>query len=98
MQWYDRRFINEECGAHERRTVYRKEEKTMCTAATYLTKNHYFGRNLDLEFSYHETVTITPRRKPFAFRHMGTIGQHQAMIGMAFVVGDYPLYLSLIHI
>ncbi|MEE1114180.1 MAG: choloylglycine hydrolase family protein [Eubacterium sp.] len=64
----------------------------MCTAATYLTKNHYFGRNLDLEFSYHETVTITPRRKPFAFRHMGTIGQHQAMIGMAFVVGDYPLY------
>ena len=24
----------------------------MCTAATYYSKDHYFGRNLDLEFSY----------------------------------------------
>ncbi|WP_277046045.1 linear amide C-N hydrolase [Sharpea azabuensis] len=35
----------------------------MCTAATYKTKDFYFGRNLDLEFSYHETVTVTPRNK-----------------------------------
>ena len=37
----------------------------MCTAITYNTKNHYFGRNFDLEFSYKETVTITPRNYPF---------------------------------
>ena len=43
----------------------------MCTAATYYTKDHYFGRNLDLEYSYHETVTITPRNYPFQFRKMG---------------------------
>ncbi|MBR5582885.1 MAG: linear amide C-N hydrolase, partial [Phascolarctobacterium sp.] len=30
----------------------------MCTAITYTTKDHYFGRNLDLQFSYNETVTI----------------------------------------
>ena len=40
----------------------------MCTAAVYATKNHYFGRNLDLEFSYHETVTITPRNKVLPMR------------------------------
>ena len=34
----------------------------MCTAATYLTDSFYFGRNLDLEYSYQESVTITPRR------------------------------------
>lgn len=64
----------------------------MCTAATYKTKDHYFGRNLDYEFSYNETVTITPRNYPFNFRTKGCIKSHYAMIGMAFVQKDYPLY------
>ena len=64
----------------------------MCTAATYKTKDHYFGRNLDYEFSYSETVTITPRNYPFHFRRMGDMPTHYAMIGMAFVQADYPLY------
>lgn len=64
----------------------------MCTAATYKTKDFYFGRNLDYEFSYNETVTITPRNYPFNFRTMGKNYNHYAMIGMAFVQKDYPLY------
>ena len=64
----------------------------MCTAATYKTKNHYFGRNLDYDFSYGETVTITPRNYPFCFRRMGEIPVHYALIGMAFIQQDYPLY------
>ena len=64
----------------------------MCTAATYKTKDHYFGRNLDYEFSYSETVTITPRNYPLHFRRMGDMPIHYAMIGMAFVQENYPLY------
>ena len=64
----------------------------MCTAITYQTKDHYFGRNLDLDYVYQETVTITPRRYPLRFRQMGTLDRHYAMIGMAYVLGDYPLY------
>ena len=64
----------------------------MCTAASYKTKDHYFGRNLDYEFSYSETVTVTPRNYPFHFRRMGDMPTHYAMIGMAFVQQDYPLY------
>ncbi len=64
----------------------------MCTAATYKTKDCYFGRNLDYEFSYNETVTITPRNYPFSFRALGRIDSHYAMIGMAFVQDGYPLY------
>lgn len=63
----------------------------MCTAATYKTKDHYFGRNLDYEFSYGESVAVTPRNYPFRFRRMGQRNSHYAMIGMAFVQ-DYPLY------
>ncbi len=64
----------------------------MCTAVSFLAKNHYFGRNLDYEFSYNETVTITPRNYPFKFRRMGENNKHYAMIGMAFVQENYPLY------
>lgn len=64
----------------------------MCTVATYTTKDHYFGRNLDLEFSYNETVTVTPRNYPFQFRKVKALESHYAMIGMAFVVDNYPLY------
>ena len=69
----------------------------MCTAITYNTKDHYFGRNLDLEYSYHETVTITPRNYPFKFRKVKEINNHYAMIGMAYVAGDYPLYYDAIN-
>ena len=64
----------------------------MCTAATYRTKDHYFGRNLDYEFAYNQTVTVTPRNYPFVFRRMGEMKSHYAMIGMAFVQQNYPLY------
>lgn len=64
----------------------------MCTAITYKTKDHYFGRNLDYEFSYGEVITITPRKYPFSFHRVADIKKHYAMIGMATVVDNYPLY------
>ncbi len=64
----------------------------MCTAISFKTNHHYFGRNLDYEFSYHETVTITPRNYAFNFLEKGVNSHHFAMIGMAYVVNDYPLY------
>ena len=69
----------------------------MCTAITYNTKNHYFGRNLDLEYSYQETVTISPRNFPFNFRKVDAIKNHYAIIGMAYVSDNYPLYYDAIN-
>ncbi|MBO7718529.1 MAG: choloylglycine hydrolase [Methanosphaera sp.] len=65
----------------------------MCTAANIQTEDtHYFGRNLDLEYSYNETVVITPREYEFKFKQVDNIKSHHAIIGMAYVVEDYPLY------
>lgn len=64
----------------------------MCTAVTLQANDHYFGRNLDLEYSYHEEVVITPRNYPFHFRVLPTVVHHYAMIGMATVSDGYPLY------
>ncbi len=69
----------------------------MCTAATYKTKNFYFGRTLDYEFSYGDEVTVTPRNYSFKFRHMGERKSHYAMIGMAYVADDYPLYYDAVN-
>lgn len=64
----------------------------MCTAISYKTADHYFGRNLDLEYHYNETVVITPRKFPLNFRYMKPIVEHYAFIGMATVDNGYPLY------
>ena len=64
----------------------------MCTAISYQTKDHYFGRNLDLEHTFRESVTVTPRQYSFRFRKAGSVEHHFAMIGMASVVDGYPLY------
>ena len=69
----------------------------MCTAATYKTKDFYFGRTLDYEFSYGDEVTITPRNYPFHFREMEDINSHYAIIGMAYISEDYPLYYDAIN-
>lgn len=69
----------------------------MCTAATYKTKDFYFGRTLDYEFSYGDEITITPRNYAFDFRHTGTCSSHYAIIGMAHIAGNYPLYYDAIN-
>lgn len=64
----------------------------MCTAVTYKTRDHYFGRTLDLEYTYNERVTVTPRNYVFNFRTKESIKNHYTIIGMATVAEDYPLY------
>ena len=59
----------------------------MCTAISYNTDEFYFGRNLDYEFSYGESVVVTPRRFPF-----NGLEDHYAMIGMAHMCDGFPLY------
>ena len=64
----------------------------MCTAVCYRTKASYFGRNLDLDCGYGEGVVITPRNYQIKMRCEKSIRSHYAMIGMATVVDDFPLY------
>lgn len=64
----------------------------MCTAITYHAADHYFGRNLDLEHSYGESVAIMPRSYPLALRCGEILSRHHAIIGMAHMADGYPLY------
>lgn len=66
----------------------------MCTAISYKTNCHYFGRNLDWESSFGEKVVITPRNYPFHFSMVAPLPTHYAMIGMALIENQYPLYFD----
>ncbi len=69
----------------------------MCTAAAY-TKNHfYFGRTLDLDRVYGEEITILPRNMPLPFRKVSRMDSHYAMIGMAHVAENYPLFYEAMN-
>ena len=65
----------------------------MCTAISYKTKNHYFGRNLDMECSFGESVVIMPRLFPFTYRcQQEEKNVPLAVIGTAIVRDGVPLF------
>ena len=66
----------------------------MCTAVNYNSHDHYFGRTLDWGFSYGEKVAVTPRKFNLKFEKLPEISTHYAMIGMAVVAENYPLYFD----
>ncbi len=69
----------------------------MCTAVTYKTKDLYFGRTLDNDFSYNEEITITPRNYSFKFSNNIVTDCHCAIIGMAHIADGYPLYYDAVN-
>ena len=64
----------------------------MCTSIAYRQKDLYFGRTLDVEFSFNEKVVITPRNYLFSLRNGTEYHNKYALIGIAAVFNDCPLY------
>ena len=70
----------------------------MCTAICYGNGDlHYFGRNLDVEGSYGESVVMMPRRFPLTFRCEPETEKHHAVLGIGTVVDGYPLYFDAMN-
>ncbi|MBO7304784.1 MAG: choloylglycine hydrolase family protein [Clostridia bacterium] len=64
----------------------------MCTAISDNGGRHLFGRSLDLECSYGESVITLPRAFRFYFAHTEIKYPHYAMIGAGVIHGGVPLY------
>lgn len=69
----------------------------MCTALTFSNGDFYFGRNMDIVSSFGEQVVITPRRFPIQTKRLPVVDEHYAMIGMANVTNDTPLYAEAVN-
>lgn len=69
----------------------------MCTAVCYRNNASYFGRNLDLDRGYGESVVITPRNFEINMRCEEPMRSHYGMIGTAAVVDGFPLYYDAVN-
>lgn len=69
----------------------------MCTAINFKTIDNYFGRTLDLEYSYNEQVIITPRNYCMKFKYAQQIRNSFAIIGIGIIQNNYPLYYDAIN-
>ncbi len=67
----------------------------MCTALSLRTKegNHLFGRNMDLEYNFNQSVHLVPRK--FAYKNVVTNENETtkyAIIGMATIIDNHPMF------
>lgn len=69
----------------------------MCTSIAMKTHDFYFGRTMDLEYNFNESVVFTPRNYPLPFRRVGILDRHYAILGMATVKEGYPLYADAMN-
>ncbi len=69
----------------------------MCTAITLNADSFYFGRTLDNDCSYDESVTVAPKNYEFKFTNGEILKRHYAIIGMAYVSEGYPLYYDAVN-
>ena len=69
----------------------------MCTGVRFSdgNGNMYFGRNLDWSCGYGQKVVVTPRGYKYNSAFLGEMSpKHGAIIGMAIVVENTPLYFD----
>ena len=69
----------------------------MCTGIAFQTRDFYFGRNLDYDFSYGEELVIVPKTHPFSFRNGRHLKEHHALMGIAHKDNGYPLFYDAIN-
>ena len=76
----------------------------MCTSLALPSPDgtHLFGRTLDLDTHFGESVTLAPRRYPFTFDGCPPLPRHYALLGMATVMDSpaargYPLYAEAMN-
>ena len=69
----------------------------MCTALAITQRNAYLGRTLDLEYRYSEEVVLTPRGYTFTTESSSGFKTSYAILGIATVKNEYPLYYDAIN-
>ncbi len=75
----------------------RKVVGNMCTCIAMKTQDAYFGRSMDIDYRFGEKVVVTPRGYVFPLKNGQRLETWYAMVGMAAVAGEYPLYAEAVN-
>lgn len=72
----------------------------MCTALTLTTKDgyHLFGRNMDLEYTFGQSVALVPRNYAYKNHATGEMEKSKyATIGMATIMDNHPMFAEALN-
>lgn len=69
----------------------------MCTSISLRRNDHYFGRNLDVEFTFNEKIIITPRNYHFPRVFGDQYTTKYGLIGAGIVMNKCPMYYEAVN-
>lgn len=70
----------------------------MCTCISRrIGDKNYFGRTMDIDRGFGQRVVLTPRNYSYKLKNGKEIKNHYAILGMATVEAEYPLYADAMN-
>ena len=69
----------------------------MCTAVSLEGKYHLFGRTLDIDNEYGQEVISLSKDSKVEFKHLLSLNEHPAILGMGIRIGETSLFFDAVH-
>lgn len=69
----------------------------MCTAVSLEGKYHLFGRTLDIDNEYGQEVISLSKDSKVEFKHLPTLKEHPAILGMGIRIGGTSLFFDAVN-
>ena len=69
----------------------------MCTAFIVYDKNILFGRNMDLDYSFNESVLVIPKNYNFKFKKEESLYSKYSILGIGTLIDGYPMFADAMN-
>lgn len=64
----------------------------MCTCIYLKGKNNYFGRNMDIHYSFNEQIINVKKGKEFILKNSKILRIKYSLLGIGTIINNYPLF------
>ena len=70
----------------------------MCTALNKTNASfHYFGRNLDLNYPFSESIIVLGKKRTIEFKTLGKMKEHNCIYGVGIIKDEYPFFFDCVN-
>lgn len=69
----------------------------MCTCIYLKGKNNYFGRNMDIYYSFNEQIINVKKGKEFILKNSKILKIKYSLLGIGTIINNYPLFSDVMN-
>lgn len=69
----------------------------MCTCIYLKGKNNYFGRNMDIHYSFNEQIINVKKGKEFILKNSKILRIKYSLLGIGTIINNYPLFSDVMN-